>query len=539
MPLKKLNLYFQTLKHVKRTQLYYQVYYRLKNRFFKKSYRGKPQQVVQLRLKPGILYPNSYSGNKKFSFLNLEKSFSNIEWNISEFGKLWTYNLNYFEFLNQEKITGELGLELIQDYISKKEILKDGLEPYPISLRGINWIKFLAKNNIEDQEINEFLYADYLRLMDNLEYHLLANHLLENGFSLLFGAYYFQDEHLYSKAKKILTDQLGEQILEDGAHYELSPMYHQTILHRVLDSLNLLQNNKWKADELENLLHTKAENMLGWLEAISYKNREIPKLNDSIDGIAPNTEELLTYAAGLGLKSKTVQLKDSGYRKFEFEELEILMDVGQIAPKYQPGHSHADSLQFILNYKNKPVIVDTGISTYEKNERRQLERSTVSHNTVTINDQNSSDVWGGFRVASRAKVNILNETATLIKASHNGYRRLGFTHERVFSIKENAFRVEEKIIQNGNKSCEANGYLHFHPDTVIEIMGNSISINEELKLEISGADQIELVDYKFAEGFNKLKSAKKLVYTFKHKAILEFHAASAAKPLRPLREKTY
>ena len=28
--------------------------------------------------------------------------------------------------------------------------------------------------------------ADYCRLLDHLEYHLLANHLLENGLSLLF-----------------------------------------------------------------------------------------------------------------------------------------------------------------------------------------------------------------------------------------------------------------------------------------------------------------------------------------------------------------
>src|SRR5690606_19561897 len=100
-------------------------------------------------------------------------------------------------------------------------------------------------------------------------------------------------------------------------------------------------------------------------------------------------------------------LSDSGYRKFNEADFEILMDVGQIAPVYQPGHSHADSLQFLLNFKGKPVIVDTGISTYEKNERRQLERSTASHNTVTINRDNSSNVWGGFRVAERAMVEVL------------------------------------------------------------------------------------------------------------------------------------
>ena len=43
---------------------------------------------------------------------------------------------------------------------------------------------------------------------------------------------------------------------------------------------------------------------------------------------------------------------------------------------YQPGHSHADTFNFELYIKNKPIIVDTGISTYENNQQRRYERST-------------------------------------------------------------------------------------------------------------------------------------------------------------------
>ena len=347
-------------------------------------------------------------------------------------GKLWTYNLNYFDFLNQENISKEEGLKLIRNYVSKHSQLKDGLEPYPISLRGINWIKFISKHQIQDAEINNILFNDYLRLADNLEYHLLANHLLENGFSLLFGAYYFQDEKLYKKANTILRNELEEQILNDGAHYELSPMYHQIILHRVLDCLNLVENNPWKDKELFPLLKKKAELMLGWLDAITYKNGDIPLLNDSAKGIAPSSKELFTYAKSLGLKSQDSILSDSGYRKWIKNEMEIVLDLGQIAPSYQPGHSHADSLQFVLNFKNKPIIVDTGISTYEKNDRRQLERSTSSHNTVTINESNSSNVWGGFRVAERAKVTVKQENNSCIEASHDGYSGQGIIHHRKF-----------------------------------------------------------------------------------------------------------
>ena len=248
--IKKLGLYFQTLKFVKLEQLYYQVFYRIKNRFYNSFYDSVPENVLELNLREGIYYHSLYLGEKEFQFLNRKKRFSEIDWNYSEFGKLWTYNLNYFEFLNQEDITRAQGLSLIKDFITQKAQVKDGLEPYPISLRGINWIKFIFSNQIKNTEIDKVLYNDYLRLSDNLEYHLLANHLLENGFSLLFGAYYFQDENLYKKAKDVLEKQLKEQVLNDGAHYELSPMYHQIILHRVLDSINLVKNNSWKEREL-------------------------------------------------------------------------------------------------------------------------------------------------------------------------------------------------------------------------------------------------------------------------------------------------
>ena len=71
---------------------------------------------------------------------------------------------------------------------------------------------------------------------------------------------------------------------------------------------------------------------------------------------------------------------------------ELFLDVGNIGPDYQPGHAHSDTFNFELIFKNKPIIVDTGISTYEKNNTRQLQRSTFSHNTVMIGNSEQSEV---------------------------------------------------------------------------------------------------------------------------------------------------
>lgn len=519
MKAEKLNIFLQTLRHVKATQLYHQVYYRVRNRLKQRSYSEKTSKGHPLNYELGIQYSNSYLGDGKFIFLNLEKVFNTIDWNFSNFGKLWVYNLNYFEYLHQEAMTKEQGLELMKDYVTHQSSHKDGLEPYPISLRGINWIKFLSQHKIEEETIDNCLFQDYQRLLDNLEYHLLANHLLENAFSLLFGAYYFQDEQIYAEAKKLLQNELKEQILKDGAHYELSPMYHQIILHRVLDSYNLVKSNSWKDQELLPLLKGKAEEMLGWLKNISFTSGEIPKINDAADGIAPTTPQLLEYAKKLGLKEVHSALSDSGYRKFSFDNFECLMDVGQIAPSYQPGHSHADNLNFVLHYKDTPLIVDTGISTYEKNERRQIERSTASHNTVTINGLNSSAVWDGFRVAERAETFIEIESDERIVASHNGYRSLNAMHRRSFQRKKNTFAVEDEVISKNKVTPQ--GHLHFHPQVKVEQTASGVILNDELRLEITGASSIFLQEYQFAEGYNKLLSAKKVIYEFENNARIE------------------
>ena len=75
---------------------------------------------------------------------------------------------------------------------------------------------------------------------------------------------------------------------------------------------------------------------------------------------------------------------------------------------YQPGHSHADTLNFVLNINDKPFILDSGVSTYMDNKLRKWQRSTDAHNTVVVNGLNSSQVWKSFQ-GNRAKVKNIYE----------------------------------------------------------------------------------------------------------------------------------
>lgn len=491
----KLLLVINTVKFLKPIQIYSRLYYTARTKFRKAVGRAYPYRkesiTVILNLQKSIHITDCCFADKEFKFLNLSKKFhDHIDWNYPQYGKLWTYNLNYFDFLSQEYNVQHL--EIVKEFILNIDQVKDGMEPFPISLRGINWIKFLSYNNIRDQEIDDALYAQYYILLDNIEYHLLGNHLLENAFSLLYGAYYFQDDLLYEKSKKILYAELNEQILNDGAHFELSPMYHQIMLFRVLDCINLVKNNHWKNQDILEFLVDKAEVMLGWLENISYQDGTIPLLNDSANGIAPTTQELYDYAERLHVSTKALTLNESGYRKFLMDNYEMVMDVGHIGAAYIPGHVHSDTFSFELRRGDgQPFIVDTGLSTYESNKRRTLERSTTSHNTVEINGKSQSEVWGGFRVANRAQITYLKESKNSIEATHDGYQKgMNILHTRKCSFEQSKIIIEDSLTQEANAIAR----FHFHPNIEESDIMNVFNLDTH---------SFKISRYHYAPEFNK------------------------------------
>lgn len=513
---KRISLYYHTLRYLTSRQIYFQVIHRLKKTFLKQL----PSEVTLsiepqlLNLSPSIPSSKSYLGNRTFVFLNKQNFFTEkIDWNFIGFEKLWIYNLNYFDFLLQEEITTSDAIQLLDEFCVNISQRKEGIEPYPISLRGINWIKFFTYHQINYLKYNSVLYSHYRHLANNLEYHLLGNHLLENGFSLLFGAYYFKDESFYRKAKRILNEEFKEQILNDGAHFELSPMYHQIILFRLLDCINLLKNNLWSNnDDLQIFLETKAKKMLGWIKVITFSNGEIPMVNDSANGIAPDSFALLQYGRKLGIEPENVFLSDSGYRMIRQPNFELFIDIGDIGPDYIPGHAHSDTFNFILHVNELPVIVDRGISTYSRNPQRILERSTESHNTIKVNDLEQSEVWASFRVGRRAKVINTNEQIGEISAIHNGYQYIGINHQRTWQWEERRIEIIDSILGESKiPSCIA--YFHFHPDVTVQINNDLITVGN-LILCFTPNSYFILDDYDFSEGFNVTRKAKRLKVSF-------------------------
>ncbi|MFY0591803.1 heparinase II/III domain-containing protein [Roseivirga sp.] len=514
--------YWHTLKHLKLVQIRYRLYYVLKRCFlgrFQPKVVDHPS-VISLKYSCPIQHNNSYLKQKGFIFLNVKHEFEGeIDWNFKGHGKLWTYNLNYFDFLHQAAFSPENGVQLMSAFADQYNQLIDGKESYPTSLRIMNWVAFIAKYNVKEDKLNQVIFYDLCRLSKNIEYHLLGNHLMENAFGLLFGSIFFQNADIYQKASAILTIQLEEQVLDDGAHFELSPMYHQIILSRLLSSIDLLKHNDvFEAKDLMELMITKAKLMLGWLAAIGFKNGTLPAVNDSTEGIAPSSTALFDYAQKLGVVWDEAPLGASGYRKRSTPLFELFVDFGNIGPDYIPGHAHSDTLNFLLNIRDQAVIVDTGISTYEKNSKRSAQRRTSAHNTVMVNNMEQTDVWGGFRVGRRAKATIIADEPSRLIASHNGYENWGITHERSFEISDDTIVIKDSL----TRPAEAKAFFHFEPSIEINLEGQKI-IGEFGSILFENAAAINIESYDLALGFNMTRKAKVAVITFSIKLTTHIH----------------
>jgi len=407
-----------------------------------------------------VLRAPSLIGPDAFRFLNQAGQVLTPEqWNDAARDKLWLYNLHYFDDWNAQGACARYGWHrvLMDRWIAENPPCHgNGWEPYPTSIRLVNWIKyFLAGNEPQKNWLESLaLQAQWLSLRP--EYHLLGNHLLANAKALIFAGAYLRGpdaDRWLRQGLRIEHDQLREQILPDGGHFERSPMYHALVLEDLLDLTNLSRHFGFSCHDWPE----RAEAMLGALALLTHPDGEISFFNDAAFGIAPAPADLIAYAAQLGIpvpgsKSHGLQsLPQTGYLRVARGDALVLIDAAPIGPDYLPGHAHADTLSFEMSLGDERIIVNGGTSVYGSGRQRQFERSTAAHSTVEIDGENSSEVWAGFRVGRKARVcdleTIADSDAVRVSAAHDGYRWLAGAplHRRTWRLADRELMVSDAI----------------------------------------------------------------------------------------------
>lgn len=349
--------------------------------------------------------------------------------------RLWIITLHYHGWAYHLAAMGREGRQLfgsfVDDWIKRCHFTVPGAlllawNPFAIATRLGWWARAYDLLGAEFWEKSPAFRRRFLEsyalqaewLSRNVEWDLRGNHLVRNALGLAWAGRFLDGPAAARRlayATTLAVSQAREQVLEDGGHVERSPMYHQQVMEDFLALSHLLTN-----DRAKRLLSQTLSRMMEFAVWMRHPDGRIPLLNDAaLNGSARPEEVPLVHGRR--------HFANSGIVVWHQDPFSIFFNVGSVGPDYQPGHAHADTLTVEMSYRGDRFIVDPGTFAYDDNARRAYDRATASHNVVALDDENSSEVWGIFRVGRRARVlkalHRGEESGTAF-AVHNGYRHL-------------------------------------------------------------------------------------------------------------------
>jgi uncharacterized heparinase superfamily protein len=491
---------WETIRHLRFRQIYHQVSRRILPR---RKVHALPMHWRTLRLRvlqqqTNLGHRTCFNGKDRFRFNQDERVFTG-DWNETGARKLWLYNLHYMAWLFDAPEQAQAWmLRWIRE--NPRERRGNGWEPYPISLRIFHWCKYFAMTDERPSEstrvILDSLALQTAHLLGDMEYHLDGNHLLENALALVAIGFHIDanteaGRKTLNQITRLARQCLEDQFLNDGGHYELSPMYHSILLGRILDLLNMWPEAQDPYPGLQELLCNIALRALDWLAVMTVDSR-FALFNDSCYDAAPEPYSL--FACGqklLGWARKSPGelqvLKASGFSRVNLGAVTLIFDCGPLGPDHQMGHAQGDMLSVCLWLRERPVFVHPGNYEYLPGTMRDYCRSTAAHNTLVFEGCEQADWWASHRVGWRGRMlDVMaewneshgNETTGKVRlqGAHNGYSRLPGhpIHRRVIEGDASSIEIIDSLSSRPDHPVRV--YFHLHPDCLTFCEGNSIRI---------------------------------------------------------------
>lgn len=496
---KKIFLLINTVKYLNILQMWYRFLKIIKRKLNLNKHRNLsfqransiqiPDVLLKLDLESKFL--NRFAvedvvDSNIFCFLNESRYVDlNSSWEKQEISQLWRYNLHYFEYIYplannyrsyDDNRYYEKFKEIIESWIKNNKYGSgDAWHPYTISLRIYNWISgyILFREKIEkdldfNREYIDSLFLQYNFLLKNTEKDVLGNHYFENLKALCIGSIFFKCDRDFKYILNEILKQLDEQILEDGVHFELSPMYHKIIFEDLLKIAYLI---KGKTGAIPERIISKLQAMLDFMYSMEISSGVTPLFNDSGDNVSKDMIELVRTAEkyfNIRPNIKNV-FEKSGFYILRKNYIKIIVDSGKICPDYLPAHGHCDALSYELYKEGKPFIVNSGTYKYGEGAWRDYFRSTKAHNTLVVDNLEQSQYWSSFRIARRiskcAGGMYTEGELNYFRGKYKNYK--GYEHNRVICFLDNSIivvldRITPPPFKKGK--IDVKSYIHFIPD---------------------------------------------------------------------------
>lgn len=303
-------------------------------------------------------------------------------------------------------------------------------------------------------------------------------------------------------AKRRLIKQLEVQVMDDGVHWEQSPMYHNEVLKCYLEVLRVAARYE------DTFLETAVQK----IRSMAYADRIWQKPDGSQpsggDSDVTDLRDILTVSA---CQFDDPVLKSGGYERLDFEGI---WDYGTAAQKQYErleardpqetfswladsgnwylrsswksdadylhvrcgslggGHGHFDKLHLDLVLDGEDILIDPGRYTYVDGEERRRLKSARAHNSVTVDGNEYTtclDSWEVRGLYPAGKGSCCRKgDYTLITCSHLGYIQNGVQVERrVLAIGTRIYLIMDTCYGAGVHTLEQ----HFHVAPELEFSG--------------------------------------------------------------------
>ncbi len=345
-----------------------------------------------------------------------------------------------------------------------------------------------------------------------------GNHYLSNIVGLLCLSSFLDGKGMQQRRRLyvgLVEQEMLQQVYADGGSYEASTGYHVLVLQMFTSAFLLMRSPgiapcedfvqrlrlmyrylaalsdqpgtvshvgdcddgrvELLGDDLEQMMNSSAEqrhslavsSLLGvgqQLFAEDYAGREDESLWYS-SGAAP--QEPATVPS---LRQSSVVFPRSGVAVARIGELRVDFFAMPNAIQGKGGHTHNDKLSVVVSLAGEKLFVDSGTGCYTRDpELRNQLRSTAAHNTIEVDSEeqnrfSKSPALGFlFGISNDAKISEItaeeSEGKVMLRASHDGYRRLGITHTRTIRLAENSLQVEDQLAGSGSHDFESRFHL--------------------------------------------------------------------------------
>ncbi len=476
-----------------------------------------------------------------------------VPWELSRFHAIWRLGKAYW-LTNREQYAEKFKL-LVEDWIATNPPGRgvnwhNAMEP---AIRVANWIAgyyFFC----ESQFIPSSFWMTFLKSLYQhgvfIEHHLEYswrnhNHLLSDATGLIFLGLFFRHTAFgvrwMSAGKKILEEEMQNQVGTDGVDYEKSVSYHRFALELFYSSALLLRanNNPCSAAFMQRL-----ERMFEFTLAYTRPDGSVPNVGDADDGrlfrlnddlefnnhlhalcvgailfnrndfkSAAQTfcEEALWLFGSEGferwqlLRAEPAELKScpfppGGFYVMRSQRAHVFIDCGDLGQRGRGGHGHNDTFSFELWMDGTLLIVDSGTYAYTSDRTaRQEFRSTRAHNTLMVDERELAEFSGLWEVRNdltqpRVVRWESNTSENLLEADHRAFGPIVCRRAWKFKKAESLLTISDAVEGRGTHIVES--FLHFHPEASLTLVGPRVLLlrrgNASVRLTASGGEwQIE------------------------------------------------